>query len=138
VIVIRQYPDYPAAGRGSKFKGGLVAALWRDGRMVRPKNSEAVGESYVEGWVSSAQREEFFDFLSASPAVRAPECGGSPVDAAGQYITIRRDGRASRWSRVLPDAQSAWRDVESRLLKLPLQACRAVDWKVVRISSWYD
>lgn len=138
VIVIRQYPDYPPPGRGSRFQGGLVAALWRDGRMVRPTSPESVGKSYVEGWVSSAQREEFFDFLSASPAVRAPEGGGFPVDAAGQSITIRRDGKVSRWTRGLPDTQSAWRDVQSRLQKLPLEAGRAVEWEAVRNSRWYD
>src|SRR5262245_42181812 len=81
-IVIRQYPDYPAAGRGSQFPGGLVAALWRDGRMIRPASPDAVGKSYVEGAVRSDQREEFFTFLSGSQAVRAPEGGSAPIDAA--------------------------------------------------------
>ena len=137
-IVIRQYPDYPAAGHGSVFPGGLIAALWSDGRMVRATGSNTVGKFYVEGSVSSAERDAFFAFLSGSPAVRAPEGGGFPVDGAGQYITVRRDGRASTWVRLLPDAQSAWREVELRLLSLSLQGSHAVDWETLRKSRWYD
>ena len=137
-IVIRQYPDYPAAGRGSHFPGGLVAALWHDGRMIRSASPDTVGKSYVEGAVSPPQRDAFFAFLSGSAAVRAPEGGAIPVHAATQSITVRRDGAASKWTRVLPDTQSAWREVESRLLALAMEGSRSVDWAAVRGSSWYD
>src|SRR3954471_11993321 len=72
-IVIRQYPDYPSAGRGSRFPGGLIAALWSDGRMIRPTGSNTVGKAYVEGVVSAGDREEFFAFLRQSSALRNQE-----------------------------------------------------------------
>src|SRR4051794_22046338 len=72
-IVIRQYPDYPAAGRDSRFPGGLIGALWRDGRMIRPTGSNTIGKSYVEGLVSAADREKFFAFLRQSSALRNQE-----------------------------------------------------------------
>jgi hypothetical protein len=62
-IIIRQYPDYPMPGRDSDFPGGLVAALWPDGRIVRPTDIHVVGKSYVEGVVSVAERKAFFTFL---------------------------------------------------------------------------
>ena len=137
-IIIRQYPDYPMPGRDSEFAGGLIAALWHDGHMIRCVSPDAVGKSYVEGAVNPAQRDAFFAFLSSSPAVRAPDGGGIPLHVATQSITFRRDGAASRWTRVLPDEQSAWREVESRLLALPMEGSRIVDWTAVRSSSWYD
>ena len=137
-IVIRQYADYPMPGRGSEFASGLVAALWRDGRMIRPASADAIGKSYVEGVVSPAQRDAFFAFLSGSAAVRAPEGGGIPVDGAAQSITVRRDGVAATWTRGLPDTQSAWREVVPRLLALPMHGSRPVAWAAVRSASWYD
>ncbi len=136
-IVIRQYPDYPIPGRGSEFPGGLIAALWRDGCIIRPATPDAVGKSYVEGVVRSSDRDAFFTFLSSSSAVRTPEGGGIPIHAATQSITIHQEAKASKWTRVLPDTQSAWREVESRLLSLPIKDSRAVDWSVVRRSTWY-
>ena len=48
---------------------------------------------------------------------------------ATQSITIR-SGDTSEWARILPDSESVWRDVESRLFDLPLQHSRAVDSSV--------
>jgi hypothetical protein len=135
-IVIRQYPDYPMPGRDSEFPGGLVAALWRDGRVIRPATPDAVGKSYVEGAVAAQQREEFFSFLSTA-VVRAPKTEDIPLHVATQSITIRSDG-TSKWTRILPDTASVWREVESRLLALPIQSSHTVDWAAVRSSSWYD
>jgi hypothetical protein len=98
--------------------------------MIRPASPDAVGKSYVEGLVNPAERDAFLAFLSSSSALRLPEGGGIPVDDATQSITVRRDGTASRWTRVLPDTQSAWREVETRLLRLPLEHTAAVDSSV--------
>jgi hypothetical protein len=125
-IVIGQMPDYPVLGHGSDFPGGLVAALWRDGRMIRSTAPATVGRSYVEGVVSPQQREEFFSFVSAA-AKRAPKVDAVPIHAATQSITIRSDGHTSKWTRILPDTESVWNEVESRLLSLPLEHRHAVD-----------
>ena len=135
-IVIRQYPDYPIPGRDSEFPGGLVAALWHDGRVIRPATPNAVGKSYVEGAVGAQQREEFFRFLSTA-VVRAPKTEGIPLHVATQSIKIRTDG-TSKWTRILPDTGSVWREVESRLFTFPMQNSHTVDWAAVRSSSWYD
>src|SRR5437868_3719212 len=77
IIVIRQYPDYPS-DNGAEFEGGLVAALWRDGRIIRPDHHDAIGKSYVEGVVSRPQSDAFFAFLDSSTAVRLTKDGGIP------------------------------------------------------------
>ena len=122
-IVIDQSPDYPMPDRGSVFPGGLVAALWRDGRMIR---FTAIGKSYVEGVVAPQQREEFFSYISTA-VKRAPKVDGIPLHVATQSIVIRSDGRTSEWTRILPDTESVWREVELRLLSLPLEHRHAVD-----------
>src|SRR2546426_5761228 len=68
-IVIDQLPDYPMPGRDSDFPGGLVAAFWRDGRMIRCADPKSVGKSYVEGVAPLQQREEFLSFLSTAAIV---------------------------------------------------------------------
>jgi hypothetical protein len=135
-IVIRQYPDYPMPGRASEFPGGLVAALWRDGRLIRPARPDALGKSYVEGMVEPKKLPEFFSFLSAA-VVQAPKIEGIPLHVATQSITVRSGGTA-QWTRILPDTVSIWREVESRLHALPLQDSRTVDEAAVRSSRWYD
>jgi hypothetical protein len=135
-IIMTQYPDLPMPGRGSDFPGGLVAALWCDGRVIRPVRPDAIGKSYVEGATSSAEREAFFVFLNASAATRISEGGGIPVDAATEFITISRDGKMSRWTRILPDMQSPWCEVESRLMSLPLHNRHNVEWEAIRDASW--
>jgi hypothetical protein len=119
-IVIYQWPDYPAIGRESDFPGGLVAALWRDGRLIRPSAFGMVGKSYVEGTVPPHSRDEFFAFL-ATATDRALKTKGIPVHAATQSITVRTNGVAREWSRVLPDTESVWNEVEWRLSDLPMQ-----------------
>lgn len=122
-IVIGQMPDYPMPGRDSEFPGGLVAALWRDGCLVR---ATAVGTSYVEGVVPRHQLDQFFSFLGTA-AARAPNVDGIPLHVATQSITVRSDGRTTEWTRILPDTDSVWSNVQSQLLSLPLQHSHVVD-----------
>jgi hypothetical protein len=93
--------------------------------MIRATSPKAVGKSYVEGIVAPQQREEFFSFLSAA-VVRAPKTDGIPLHVATQSITIRGGG-ISEWTRILPDTESVWREVESRLFDFQLQHSHAVD-----------
>jgi len=127
-IVIDQAPDYPMPGRASEFPGGLVAALWRDGHLVRSASPKAVGKSYIEGIVPPQQRDAFFSFLSTGTN-RAPKIDGIPLHIATQSITIRNSG-TSAWTRILPDSKSVWHEVELRLFQLPLQGGRAVNSEV--------
>jgi len=124
-IVIDQSPDYPMPDRGSVFPGVLVAALWRDGHMIRSTSPKAVGKSYIEGVVPPRQCDEFFRFLSTA-TVRAPKIDGWPLHGATQSITIRSSG-TSQWTRILPDPESVWHEVELRFFHLPLQRNHAVN-----------
>lgn len=126
-IVIDQLPDYPMPGRDSDFPGGLVAAFWRDGRMIRCTDPKSVGKSYVEGVVAPQQCEEFLIFLRETAIVRAPKIEGIPVHAATQDIRVRNDDITLRWTRILPDKESVWREVESRLFSLPLERSHVVN-----------
>ncbi len=139
IIVIRQYPDYPLPGHDSAFPGGLIAVLWPDGRIIRPSSvSGTVGKSYVDGAVSPKERDAFIAFLNSSAAVGTATNSSVPVHTATQSITVRRNDTTSKWTRVLPDSQSAWREIESRLLSIPIQDSHTIDWAVIRRSSWYD
>jgi hypothetical protein len=135
-IVISQAPDYPMPGHDSEFHGGLVVKLWRDGHMIRAARLDSVGRAYVEGFVEQAPREEFFASLGECAVMRLPEGGGVPVDAASETITIRQDGKTSRWARPLPDKQSAWCEFESRLMSLPLSDSQSIELKKVEGMSW--
>ncbi len=129
-IVIDQSPDYPMPDHGSDFPGGLVAMLWRDGRMIRSTAPAAVGKSYVEGVVAPQQCEEFFSYVSVV-VKRAPKIDGIPLHVATQSIIIHGDGHTSEWLRILPDTKSVWREVELRMLSLPLTRSNAVDPRAV-------
>lgn len=128
-IVVYQYPDYPSLERGSEFPGGLVAAMWRDGRLIRATSANRVGESYIEGVITPPQRDELFRFLTDS-IEHAPKVDGIPLHFATQSITFRSENRTSKWIRILPDKESVWSQVESRLMSLPLQDSHVVDSKV--------
>jgi hypothetical protein len=139
VIVIRQHSDLKFAGRGPQFPGGLIAALWSDGRMIRPAGSNTVGKSYVEGVVSAADREKFFAFLNESSALRNQEGGfEGTLHAAYQVVTVYREGKRSQWTRPLPDRKAGFYQIEERLWSLPIKGQRPVDWQAVRRSSWYE
>ena len=94
--------------------------------MIRSTASAAVGKSYVEGVVTPQQRDEFFSYISAA-VMRAPNIDYIPLHVATQSIIIRSDGRTAEWTRILPDTESVWHEVESRLLSLPLEHSHAVD-----------
>ena len=138
-LVVRQYPDYPTA-RGSRFPGGLIAALWSDGRMIRPTGSNTVGKSYVEGMVSASDLDKFFGFFTNSVALRNQTADGEGIafHAAYQVITVRRDGKRFRWMRPLPDRKAGFYKVEEGLWNLPLQAERPVDPRAFERSSWNE
>jgi len=135
VIIVSQTPGYPMPGYDSEFHWGLVAKLWRDGRMIRATRLDTVGKCYVEGFVVPASRERFFTSLGASAAMQLPEGGDLIVDSASETITVRRDGKTSKWYRTLPDKHSVWRDFESRLMDLPLADSRNLDLKEVELMS---
>ena len=108
--------------------------------MIRPAGTNTIGVSYVEGVVSAADREKFFDFLNTSAALRNQQVAteGIPVDTAYQRIVVRRDSKKAAWHRPLPDRKAGFAELEARLWKLPLQAQRAVDLRAVRQSGWYE
>jgi len=137
VIIIRQYPDYPNLGESSKFPGGLVAVLWPDGRMIRATSRDAVGEAYIEGYVSEADCEEFLAFLDTSDVFKT-QGPGIPLHVAFQQIKVCRDGRILECSRLLPDLGSALDGVEQHLLAVPLQNIRSVEWQIIKESKWYE
>ena len=126
-IVVDQLPDYPVPGRDSDFPGGLVAAFWRDGRMIRCIDLKSIGKSYEGGIVPSKKRDKLLSFLRRTAIVRAPKVDGIPLHTATQTISVRIDGKTSRWTRILPDAESVWQDVESRLLSIPLQQSHSIE-----------
>ncbi len=106
-----------------------MAALWRDGRLIRATASSTVGKSYVQGVVAPKQREEFFSFIGTATR-GAPKIDGVPLHGATQSITIRTENRASEWTRTLPDTESVWAQIQSRLLSLPLHNTHAIDSEV--------
>jgi hypothetical protein len=116
VIVISQFPDYPGPA-GSRFPGGLIAVLWSDGRIIRPAGSNAVGRAYVQGIVSASERDKLFAFLKQSAVLSHPPADekGIPIHRAFQIITLRRDGKQSKWKRFLPDGKTGFHEVEERL-----------------------
>ena len=130
-ICIYQIGDYPMPDYPSVYHFGVVVKLWQDGRMVRATRLDTVGKFYVQGFVKPAAREEFFTKLGASAALQLPEGGDIAVDSASETITVRRNGRTSKWYRNLPDKHSAWREFESRLMSLPLSDIRSIDLKEV-------
>ena len=137
-IVISQAPNYPMPGHDSEFHGGLVIKFWRDGHMIRAAGLDTVGKSYIEGFVGQAPRDKFFASLGASAAMQLSEGGELVVDSASETITVRRDGKTSKWYRTLPDTQSAWREFELRLINLPLSNSRSLDLKEVESMSWNE
>jgi hypothetical protein len=137
-IFISQIADYPMPDYPSEFHFGVVVKLWRDGRMVRATRLDTVGKSYVQGFVKPAAREEFFASLGTNAAMKLPEGGDLVVDSASETITVRRDGKTSKWIRTLPDKQSVWREFESRLMGLPLSDSRSLDLKEVESMSWNE
>lgn len=50
MLSISRHPEYPQVGGSSVH--GLVLAVWPDRRVVRAAGPEAIGRSYIEGWMS--------------------------------------------------------------------------------------
>ena len=132
LIFIRQFPDYTTLGR--EFPGGLVAALWPDGRMIRPTTREAVGDSYEEGIVSSSDLQRFVALLDARKSYTAI---GPIVDAASQVIRVRHDSKTWEWSRGLPDPSSPLAEIEQQLVQLPITSVHHVSREAIDNSVWY-
>jgi hypothetical protein len=135
LIVIYQLPDYPGPD-GSRFRAGLVAILWSDGRIVRAVGSTNIGKEYVEGVVSPAQREKFFASLNTNAVVRNPPEDSKVIrlHRAFQIITLRREGKVFKWKRWLPDSESGFHEVEERLWSVPLEAQRPTNAE--RFGRW--
>lgn len=135
VMVVLQFPDYPGA-KGSHFPGGLIAALWSDGRLIRPTGSNTIGKAYVEGVVSAADREKFFAFLKESAALRnQPDRESIPLHEAYQTVTLYKDSKITRWRRPLPDRKAGFSELQERLWALPLTGQRPADLTAVRLST---
>lgn len=118
-IIIRQLPDYPSPDRGFEFPGGLVAAFFADGRMVRATAADEVGRSYVEGMVNAPQCDVLLQSIRIV-AKRVTKSEGIVMHAASQYIRIRTMDGESEWTRTMPDRGSSWSNLQAQLFDVPL------------------
>jgi hypothetical protein len=125
LFVILQFPDCPLVGQDSRFPGGLVAAFWPDGRVVRATSESDVGQSYVLGMLPPEGRQELLSVLDIA-AKRATKGDGIPLHSAFQVITVRSESGLAQWNRVLPDTNSVWSEVQSPLLGLALRESSTV------------
>src|SRR5262245_59997509 len=52
-VVIHRYPAYPLPGR--EIISGIIAAVWKDGRILRAQSESTIGKKYIEGRLSQPE-----------------------------------------------------------------------------------
>jgi hypothetical protein len=120
-LVIWQQGGEPNGDPKLDTPWGLVGAVWEDGWVIRAKNKNLVGQTYVEGY---AREKEFKDFLHlvASPRnIATPDIFAVTVDAPSLSITLWYGNKKHEWTRSIPGDQGMFNDIETRTWGLPLE-----------------
>jgi hypothetical protein len=140
IVTITQTPEFPKPGQFVQYPRGLVAALWKDGRIVRAVDPLSVGnpKSYVSGTVSQQDRDEFIAFLKSDEVMKAPKKPHLRLHSATLQTTILTDTGKEKWVAEVPNDKSIWVEVRKRMLNLPLKEGKAADESAVQDASKED
>lgn len=135
-FVVRQYPDYPSPGQTSRFPGGLVAAFWKGGRIVRPATNVG-GDTYHMGMISPDEARSIIKGIEALRAEDVKDDKALPVDAASQTIAVHSDSLTSRFQRTLPGERRSLQAVQDQLKRIDLPAPQPIPFDAIRRLRWY-
>ncbi len=138
LLVIWQQSEYPVPGQEFRVPSGLVAAIWRDGRVIRATTKKLVGQTYIEGRALPKQFEELLGLLTSSGTLGHPNDVALVPDSASRNITIRHEGKHHTWTHTLPDRDPLLNDIETRTWDLPLESITGVDAVKANLRQFRD
>lgn len=133
LFLMWHFPAYPAPD--SQVDAGLLAAVWRDGRVVRARSESDIGRVYVEGLLSEKQLAETRRFLAENiPVLRREQADTVPDDAGFDTFYVRSDRDVEKWSFVrIQGTHRTIDQVRAHLLSLDFAQERPIDidWKSI-------
>lgn len=92
-IVITQNSEYPLPGQPKRYKPGLVAAIWPDGRVRMVKSMSDVGNDYVEGMADRRDMRRIREAYSLGSMEHLRDaCAPLLLDTATWTVSVKANG----------------------------------------------
>ena len=101
-LFVYSLPGYP--GPKDTVRAGLLIAVWADGRVVRVRNPDSLGQAYVQGRIGEtdlSHLNEELDRLAQSD--RADE-GNAVIDAPSEQLVLRLGRQVRIWELRNPSS----------------------------------
>ena len=134
IVVFWQYPAYPLPGE--EVRGGLVAAAWKDGRVVRVGEG-GVGRQYLSGTLSPSDVERLHVLIARTARFLEEDNSAEPVpdDVSYECMYISDSGVSAK-CEFAPSAalHTLPRELRTLLASADLAGVREVhtDWSGLR------
>lgn len=140
-LVVHRYPGY--VGPRSATGSGLIAAVWRNGRIVRASTEDDIGQVYMEGRLATEKLDGLVSYLNASGVMTEPEEDTLLVlDAASDHVYVHLPHRILHAAESLPrKGETAIRDLEFVLLDMEIEEAKPATGRWVRPHlprEWFE
>lgn len=132
IISVRRVPALLESHGGS----GLVAAVLRDGTVVRVVSVNQIGKEYIEGRITQSQLDDVLAYARQLRLDLNSRAQTMVTDAAGFQVYIRVDNQVFRSGESIPLSENSVVDAMlAYLLQLPLRGTHAIERnKIPRLS----
>ena len=94
-VFIRYASGMP--GPNTESRVGIVAAVWRDGMIVRALSEETIGKSYIRGMLSKEQLKNLQGVIEETGIPSTEPGGRFALDAASESLTLRTIDGVLTW-----------------------------------------
>ena len=126
-IIIHRYPAYTSPN--NQFNAGVIAAVWKDGRMIRIESEDTIGRKYVQGRLLPDQITTTIRFLVDGHLIEDAE-DLILADAASESVYVRLPDRIVERTESLPrSSDSLIGNLRSFLLAAPITNSRSLNGK---------
>lgn len=79
--------------------GGVLLAIWKDGKIIRAKTEADLGKSYIKGRLTGDQLMQVRRILAKSGVLQTPRSGGLIVDARAEWLVVRWGRTVRAWTQ---------------------------------------
>lgn len=101
-VFVYSLPGYP--GPGDAVRAGLIVAVWADGRVVRVRSQDSLGQAYVQGRIGDTDLSRLNQELDQLERSGRADEGTAIVDAQSEQLVLRSGRQIRIWELRNPSS----------------------------------
>lgn len=102
VIMFHRYPALPVPS--GRMTCGPIVGVWLDGRIVRVRSEDTIGQAYTEGQLNAEQIQQILAHIKSNKGLLSLEDQGLIIHAASESMMIRLRGQRVTYGETVGHA----------------------------------